>query len=171
MGFMSYLFYPWGLILQGLAIVHFIRRRPDTYWIWVILLLGPIGAIVYLFAEAIPDLGLLRGSLKVFPRRKRIRELKGWCAPTPRRAILRNSATSTWTTANSPRPVPRLIARSPPAPIRSIRFTAAASAPYFCTTPPLRSPTSNASLRKSLATTSPRRRSARPRLRADWTKR
>ncbi len=68
MGFMSYLFYPWGLILQGLAIVHFIRRRPDTFWIWVILFLGPIGAVVYLFAEAIPT----RPAAclpKVFPRR------------------------------------------------------------------------------------------------------
>jgi hypothetical protein len=76
LGFLTFLFYPWGLILQGLAILHFIRRRPDTWWLWVILLLGPIGAIVYLFAEAVPDLGLLRGSLKVFPRRKRIRELE-----------------------------------------------------------------------------------------------
>ncbi len=76
MGYFSHFLYPWGLILQGLAIVHFIRRRPDTYWIWVILFLGPIGALVYLFAEAVPDLGLLRGSLKVFPRRKRIRELE-----------------------------------------------------------------------------------------------
>ena len=76
MGFLSYLFYPWGLILQGLAVLHFLRRRPDTWWLWVILLLGPIGAIVYLFAEAVPDLGLLRGSLKFFPRRKRIRELE-----------------------------------------------------------------------------------------------
>jgi hypothetical protein len=76
MGYFSHLLYPWGLILQGLAIVHFIRRRPDTYWIWVILFLGPIGAVVYLFAEAIPDFGLLRGSLKIFPRRKRIRALE-----------------------------------------------------------------------------------------------
>ena len=76
LGFLTFLFYPWGLILQGLAILHFIRRRPDTWWLWVILLLGPIGAIVYLLAEAVPDLGLLRGSLKVFPRRKRIRELE-----------------------------------------------------------------------------------------------
>src|SRR5579864_395063 len=75
MGYFSHFLYPWGLILQGLAIIHFIRRRPDTYWIWVILFLGPVGAVVYLFAEAIPDLGLLRGSLKVFPRRKRIRAL------------------------------------------------------------------------------------------------
>jgi hypothetical protein len=76
MGFLTFLFYPWGLLLQGLAILHFIRRRPDTYWLWIILLLGPIGAVIYLFAEAVPDIGLLRGSMKVFPRRKRIRQLE-----------------------------------------------------------------------------------------------
>jgi hypothetical protein len=76
MGFLSYLLYPWGIILQGLAIVHFIRRRPDTYWIFVILFLGPLGAIIYLLVEALPDVGLLGQSFKVFPRRKRIGELK-----------------------------------------------------------------------------------------------
>ena len=75
MGILSHLFYPWSLILQGVAIVHYIRRRPDTFWIYVILFLGPIGALVYLFAEVIPDAGLLRGSFKVFPRRKRIGQL------------------------------------------------------------------------------------------------
>jgi hypothetical protein len=76
MGILSHLFYPWGLILQGIAIVHFIRRRPDTFWIYVILFLGPIGALVYLFAEVFPDAGLLRGSFKIFPRRKRIGQLR-----------------------------------------------------------------------------------------------
>jgi hypothetical protein len=76
MGALSHLFYPWGFLLQGLAIFHFIRRRPDTWWIYVILFLGPIGALVYLFAEALPDIGLARQSFKVFPRRKRIRQLE-----------------------------------------------------------------------------------------------
>ena len=76
MGILSHLFYPWGLILQGLAIIHFIRRRPDTYWIYIILFLGPIGAAVYLFAEALPDIGLARHSLKGFSRRKRIGQLQ-----------------------------------------------------------------------------------------------
>src|SRR5271154_1887181 len=75
MGFLSYLLYPWGIILQGLAIVHFIRRRPDTYWIFIILFLGPLGAIIYLFVEVLPDIGLLGQSFKIFPRRKRIGEL------------------------------------------------------------------------------------------------
>ena len=76
MGFLTGLFYPWGLLLQAAAIIHFIRRRPDTWWLWVILFLGPIGALVYLFAEAVPDVGLLRGQMKMFPRRKRIRQLE-----------------------------------------------------------------------------------------------
>jgi hypothetical protein len=76
MGIISHLFYPWGLILQVVAIVHFIRRRPDTYWIFIILFLGPLGALIYLCVEALPDIGLARQSFKVFPRRKRIGELE-----------------------------------------------------------------------------------------------
>ena len=83
MGYLGGLYYPWGLLLQAAAIIHFIRRRPDTYWIWVILFLPTIGALVYLFAEALPDVGLLRGSLKMFPRRKRIRELEGLIQANP----------------------------------------------------------------------------------------
>jgi len=76
MGLLSHLLYPWGFLLQGLAIVHFIRRRPDNYWIFIILFLGPLGAIIYLAVEALPDIGLLGQSFKVFPRRKRIGELE-----------------------------------------------------------------------------------------------
>lgn len=72
----------WGIILQAIAIVHFIRRRPDTYWIFVIIFLGWIGALVYIVAEVIPDVGLLRAEFQVFPRHRRIRELE--------RAILDN---------------------------------------------------------------------------------
>lgn len=75
MGFLSHLFYPWSLLLQAAAIIHFIRRRPDTYWIFIIVFLGPLGALIYLFVEALPDLGLLRQSFKKFPRRKRISQL------------------------------------------------------------------------------------------------
>lgn len=79
MGLLIYLLFRWGLIgiiLEGFAIVHFIRRRPDTYWIFIILFLGPLGAIIYLLVEALPDIGLLGQSFKVFPRRKRIHELE-----------------------------------------------------------------------------------------------
>ena len=76
MGSLFFLFRGWGLILQAVAIVHFIRRRPDTYWIFVILFLGWIGALVYIVAEVIPDAGLLRTSFQMFPRRRRIQELE-----------------------------------------------------------------------------------------------
>jgi hypothetical protein len=76
MGMLTHLFYPWGLLLQAAAVVHFIRRRPDTYWLYIILFLGPIGAIVYMFAEVVPDFGLLNQSFKGISRRKRIAALE-----------------------------------------------------------------------------------------------
>jgi len=77
------LFYPYGIILQALAILHFVRRRPDTYWIWIILMFGGVGALIYMALEVVPDAGLLRGSFQVFPRRKRIRELQGLVLDNP----------------------------------------------------------------------------------------
>jgi hypothetical protein len=73
----------WGILLQAFAIIHFVRRRPDTFWLWIILIGGWLGALVYLVVEAIPDAGLLRQSFKVFPRRKRIRELEATVLDNP----------------------------------------------------------------------------------------
>jgi len=83
MGFLSSLFYPWGFLLVALAIIHFIRRRPDTYWLYIILFLGPLGSLIYLLVEALPDVGLLGQSFKVFPRRKRIHELEAAIRDNP----------------------------------------------------------------------------------------
>ena len=83
MGYLSLLLYPWNFVLQGIAIVHFIRRRPDWYWLWIILIGGGLGAIVYIAVEVLPDLGLLRESVKVFPRRRRIRELEAIILDNP----------------------------------------------------------------------------------------
>jgi len=82
MRFISLLF-PWGLILQALALVHFMRRRPDTYWLWIIIFFGPMGALIYIFLEVIPDYGLLRTSFQGFPRRKRIRFLEATVLENP----------------------------------------------------------------------------------------
>ena len=73
----------WGIILQAIAIVHFIRRRPDTFWLFVILIGGWLGALVYIAVEVIPDAGLLRQSFQVFPRRSRIRELESAILDNP----------------------------------------------------------------------------------------
>jgi hypothetical protein len=72
-----------GFILQGLAIVHFIRRRPDGYWLWIIIFGSWLGALVYIVAEVIPDAGLLREGYKMFPRRSRIRQLQAMVEDNP----------------------------------------------------------------------------------------
>ncbi len=73
----------WGILLQAAAIIHFIRRRPDTFWLFVILFGGWLGALIYIFVEAIPDAGLLRQSFKVFPRRRRIHDLESAITDNP----------------------------------------------------------------------------------------
>ena len=77
------LFYPYGLILQAIAITHFVRRRPDTYWLWIILIGGGLGALAYIALEVIPDAGLLRGSFQVFPRRRHIKQLEAAIIDNP----------------------------------------------------------------------------------------
>jgi hypothetical protein len=82
MGFFSLLF-PWGVILQAMALVHFIRRRPDNVWLWIIVFFGPLGALVYIAREVVPDLGLLRQSLDSFGRKKRIKQLEAVVLENP----------------------------------------------------------------------------------------
>src|ERR1051325_1792701 len=76
-------FYPYGIVLQAIALLHFARRRPDTYWLFIILMGGAIGALVYIFIEVVPDAGLLRGAFQVFPRRQRIRALEAAVIDNP----------------------------------------------------------------------------------------
>ena len=77
------LFYPYGVVLQAIAILHFARRRPDSFWLWIIILGGGLGALVYIVAEVVPDLGLLRGAVQVYPRRKRIKYLEAAVIDNP----------------------------------------------------------------------------------------
>ena len=73
---LAHFFYPWGIFLQAFAIIHFFRRRPEGYWFYVILFLGPPGAAVYILAEMVPDLGLLRGVVQGFGRKSRIQKVE-----------------------------------------------------------------------------------------------
>jgi hypothetical protein len=68
--------YSFGLPLMAIAIIHFIRRRPDAYWLWIIMMGGGLGALVYICVEVLPDLGLLRDQFRIFSHRKRIRQLE-----------------------------------------------------------------------------------------------
>jgi hypothetical protein len=73
---LSHLFYPWGILLQIVAVVHFVKRRPENYWLWIILIGGPIGATAYLLVEVAPDARLLGGVFHGFGRRSRIQSLE-----------------------------------------------------------------------------------------------
>ena len=156
------LFYPYGFLLQAIAILHFVRRRPDTYWLWIILMGGGLGALVYIAIEVVPDAGLLRGAFQVFPRRKRIKELEG--------AILDNPSVGNYEELGDlylddlqfPRArecYDRVSRRS----IRSIRSTDADSARSRWTTTPPRPPTSSTSPSVTRSTTISARRPPRPR--------
>ena len=75
--------YRWGLILQAVAIVHFVQRRPDTFWLWIILMGGGLGALVYIVAEMLPDANLLRGAFDGISRGRRVRELEAIVLDNP----------------------------------------------------------------------------------------
>ena len=75
--------FSWGLLLQATALVHFFQRRPESFWLWVILFLGPLGAGAYILLEVLPDIGLLRHQFDSFGRRKRIRYLEGVVLQNP----------------------------------------------------------------------------------------
>jgi tetratricopeptide (TPR) repeat protein len=62
--------------VQGIALWHFVKRRPENYWIYIIIFGGVLGAGVYMVVEVIPDLGLLRGTFLGFGRRSRIQALE-----------------------------------------------------------------------------------------------
>lgn len=57
------------------ALIHFVRRRPDVYWLFIILFLGPLGALIYLLVEALPELRD-PGAFKFVGRARRIREIE-----------------------------------------------------------------------------------------------
>lgn len=70
---LTHLFYPWGFILQILALVHLVRRRGAFFWFWIILFGGFVGALAYILVEVLPDAYLLRNAFDGFARRSRIR--------------------------------------------------------------------------------------------------
>jgi hypothetical protein len=68
--------YSFGFIFVVIALVHFIRRRPDNYWLWIIMIGGGLGALAYIVMEVLPDLGLLRQQFRIISHAKRIKQLE-----------------------------------------------------------------------------------------------
>jgi hypothetical protein len=76
-------FYKFGIVFQVIAIAHFIRRRPDNYWLWIIIIGGGVGALAYIAVEILPDLGLLRDTFRILSHRKRIATLETMVLDNP----------------------------------------------------------------------------------------
>ena len=76
-------FFGFGFVLQVIALVHFIKRRPDGFWIWIIFIGGPIGATAYILIEMLPDLIQGGTPMRGMSRRKRIRVLEGAIVENP----------------------------------------------------------------------------------------
>ncbi len=61
----------------GRAVITLFVEGPDTYWLYIIVFLGPIGALIYLFAEALPDMQIFGSqSFRGISRGKRIKTLE-----------------------------------------------------------------------------------------------
>ncbi len=69
-------FFRWGLIFQIIAVVHFVKRRPEGFWLMIIIFFGGAGALVYIAIEVLPDANLLAGVAHGFSRRRRIKVLE-----------------------------------------------------------------------------------------------
>jgi hypothetical protein len=85
-GFLSYslfLFGPLSLILRVICVVHWIRRRPNTFWLWIIIVGGTLGCLAYVAIEIIPDATLLRRSFAFVGRNKRIHQLTALVQDNP----------------------------------------------------------------------------------------
>ncbi len=72
-----------GLLLQVLMLVHYFRRRPEGYWFFVILFLGPLGALIYFVLEVVPDIRVKPPLLRKLERRRRRQWLEQMAGESP----------------------------------------------------------------------------------------
>lgn len=77
------IFFPWNIVLVAIAVIHFVRRRPDNYWLWIIILGGGLGALIYIAAEVVPDFVALRPRFNLFARKQRIAHLRAVVKDNP----------------------------------------------------------------------------------------
>jgi len=71
-------FFSWGIFgvaLMAMALVHFVRRQPSFYWLYLIIFLGPLGALIYLAIEFLPEL-FDPGAFRFLERGRRVREVE-----------------------------------------------------------------------------------------------
>ena len=73
-----------GVALMIFALVHFVKYRSGNFiWLYVIIFLGPIGAVVYLIVEVLPELRGAHTSSKWLGRRRRVKYLEAMVLDNP----------------------------------------------------------------------------------------
>ena len=75
--------FAYGFLFQIAAIIHWSRKRPDTFWVWIIIIGGFIGAFAYFLIEGMPDFANIGRKLKGPGRRRRIRMLRAMVLDNP----------------------------------------------------------------------------------------
>lgn len=80
---LQFILYPLGLILEVVAIVHYFKTRPQMYWFFVIVFMGPLGAAIYLGVNALPDSIATVQAIRGVPRQKRMTELEAKVEENP----------------------------------------------------------------------------------------
>lgn len=73
-----------GIALMVVALVHFIKYRSGNWlWLYVIIFLGPLGALIYLAVEVLPELRGTHTQSKWMGRRRDIKRLEGVVLDNP----------------------------------------------------------------------------------------
>ena len=75
--------FSWGVALQLMCLIHFFKRRPDNFWLFVIFFGSVLGAAVYMFMEVLPDLMNIKTSVHAYSRKRRIKVLEGLVQVNP----------------------------------------------------------------------------------------
>jgi hypothetical protein len=66
----------YGFLFQVAAVIHWSRKRPEAFWLWIIIIGGIIGALAYFLIEGLPDFRNLQRTMRGPARRKRIKVLR-----------------------------------------------------------------------------------------------
>src|SRR5258708_1794891 len=80
--FIGHLF-GYGFLFQVAAVIHWSRKRPEAFWLWIIIIGGIIGALAYFLINGLPDFRDLQRTLRGPARRKRIHVLRALVIQNP----------------------------------------------------------------------------------------
>src|SRR5216684_2428878 len=73
----------YGFFFQVAAVIHWSRKRPEAFWLWIIIIGGIIGALAYFLIEGLPDFRNVQRTLRGPARRKRVHVLRALVIENP----------------------------------------------------------------------------------------